>query len=288
MDTFKNQLRKQVNTGSGTLWALIGKPAGFETTGEKYPVIVFIHGSGETGKTADDTAKLCAYGPSYLIASGDTMEVVNRRGQTVKFLTLAIQQQSVTYTSLSQILYVIDNDEVLKNRVSEIFVTGLSLGAQSIFESHWKDTDVNLARITGFAPFSGDWYSSLDPLLTRIASIRVPVALYWGTKENSYVIYGSRRIPAVLNAANAGQVVTATQDAGHCCWNVPYSRSFQWGAYSNLYEWFASWVKVAEVPAEPQYKVTDMVPGKIKVEGKPITATTVLNLGGVELEYVVK
>lgn len=279
MDIFKNQTRKQVNTGSQTLWALIGTPKSFTETKNKYPIIVFIHGSGEVGSTESSVEKLCTYGPAYLLANGQDLTVKREDGKTVEFLTLAIQQKTVTYTTLFQILHVIDNDELLKDRVAEIFITGLSLGAQSIFEDHWKQDISKLSRISGFAPFSGDWYSSIDGNLNNLKLTKTPVVLYWGTQENSYVLYGSTRIPSVLNGANKGQVVTGYQNSGHCCWNVPYSTSFKFSNQKNLYENFAQYVKVEEEEVVVKSKL------EISMSGKAITEDIVIDTEDLKFIY---
>lgn len=262
MDTFKNQIRKQVDVITAKLWSLISLPAGFENNNKKYPIIVFIHGSGEIGSTADDTAKLCAYGTPYIIANGGDLKVTTREGNVVEFISLAIQQKTVTYTTLNQILNVIDNDELLKDRVAEIFITGLSLGAQSIFEDHWEQDISKLSRISGFAPYSGEWYESLNTYLNNIKLTKTPIALYWGTQETGSVLYGSTKIPTTLNAANQQQVVTASQVAKHCCWNTPYSKTFKFSNGMSLYEFFAS--KVAK-PIEAPVRF------EIAISGKKIT-----------------
>jgi len=284
MDIFKNQIRKQVNTGSQSLWALFGTPKLFTETKKKYPIIVFIHGSGEVGSTESNTEKLCVYGPCYLLANGQELTVNREDGKTVEFLTLAIQQKSITYTTLSQILYVIDNDELLKDRVAEIFITGLSLGAQSIFEDHWKQDISKLSRISGFAPFSGDWYGSLDSNLNNLKLTKTPVVLYWGTQENSYVLYGSTRIPSVLNGVNKNQVVTGYQTSGHCCWNVPYSTTFKFSNQKNLYENFAQYVKVEEeVVVKEQVVVKEKL--EISMSGKAITEDIIIDTENFKFTY---
>src|ERR1700694_2946246 len=114
-------------------YGLTWLPTDYTTnTSQKYPLIIFLHGSGEGGDGVNGLWNLISQGLPRQIAMGWTPEAVNPvDGQNYKFIVVSPQAPgaahwSYGYGQLPYILY----DVVNRYRVdtSRIYVTGLSAG----------------------------------------------------------------------------------------------------------------------------------------------------------------
>lgn len=71
-------------------------------------------------------------------------------------------------------------------------------------------------------------------------------------------------------------IFTKRTDAGHCCWNTPYSKSFKFSNGMNLYEFFVS--KVAK-PIEAPVRF------EVAMSGKKITEDIEIITDGLKFTY---
>jgi len=122
-------------TASGTLtYGLTWLPPNYATSTRSYPLIIFLHGSGETGTGTASLTRLLNAGIPKLISNGWNATAVNpRTGIRDSFIVVSPQAAgwSYNYTSLKHILPNI----ISRYRVDEtrIYLTGLSAGGGGTF-----------------------------------------------------------------------------------------------------------------------------------------------------------
>lgn len=117
-------------------YALTWLPANYATSNRSYPLIIFLHGSGETGTTITDLNKLLNHSLPNRIANGwDPVAVNPRTGIQDSFIVVSPQASSwsYSYTELKFMLPAI----LAKYRVNtnRIYLTGLSAGGGGVFST---------------------------------------------------------------------------------------------------------------------------------------------------------
>jgi lysophospholipase L1-like esterase len=125
---------------------LIGLPNDYlDSPSKKYPVIVFLHGSGQASDSRDDI-KLLSTGLPYIMNHGQMAQGVDSNGKVVKFIVLCVQSPTYATTigmnnnfSEPQYIYnwVTANYRVDSSRFDW---TGLSIGGQGAITAVTCDT----------------------------------------------------------------------------------------------------------------------------------------------------
>src|SRR5206468_6592678 len=129
-------------------------PTDYNQTSNKYPLIVFLHGIGETGTGVDGLSRLVGTGLPYRIASGWNPEAVNPAdGQNYKFIVVSPQAASWSY-GYNELQYIIPAI-IAKYRVdpSRVYVTGLSAGGAGVWGSVTHNADFS-SKIAAVVPVS--------------------------------------------------------------------------------------------------------------------------------------
>ncbi|MEO8112395.1 MAG: hypothetical protein ABI594_20270, partial [Ginsengibacter sp.] len=110
-------------------------PQGYSTTGgQKYPLMIFVHGSGETGDgSPSQLSRVLRNGPPKLISQGIFPTSFTVKGQTFKFIVLSPQftvwPDDINIDDI--INYAIKNYNV---DTSRIYLTGLSMGGGVVWQ----------------------------------------------------------------------------------------------------------------------------------------------------------
>jgi len=184
-------------------------------TDKKWPLIVFLHGSGESGSDVD---KVKVHGPPKLLAKDTDLAVKNfvvvspqcpsaRLGWNVDHLNMLLDQILADYR--------IDRDRV--------YLTGLSMGGFGTWA--WAAHDPQ--KFAAIAPMCGGG----DPTRAR-RLMRMPTWVFHGEKDPTVPIKASElMVQALKEAGNEDVKFTRYPDAGHDCWTVSYNNP-------ELYEWF--------------------------------------------------
>jgi predicted peptidase len=194
----------------------------------KWPLIVFLHGSGERGTNVNDVKR---HGPPK-IAERDDSPLKGR------FIIVSPQCQPKQWwnpADLNKLLdNVIDRYRVDKDRV---YLTGLSMGGFGTWA--WAARDPS--RFAAIAPMCGGG----DP--TQAEKLKaLPIWCFHGEMDNTVPISESQEmIDAVKAAGDADVKFTRYPDAGHDCWTRSY-------ANPELYDWFLRHKRGAERNAERQ------------------------------------
>jgi predicted peptidase len=216
--------------GKDTLRYRILSPLDYKP-GKKYPVVVFLHGSGERGR---DNEKQLVHG-SKLFADS-----VNRK----KFPAFVIfpqcpaeegwsrmRMERRTENGPPQRLYPTDQpmgtpmllvtrllDSLVENRIADkkrIYVGGLSMGGMGTFEILWRRPDLFAAAF----PICGGGAESQAAVYGR----KFPVWVFHGAEDAVVDVNESRRMVAALKAAGAKVRYSEYPGVNHNSWDNAFA-----------------------------------------------------------------
>ena len=202
----------KVTVGSKYLLYL---PDTYQASKDRWPLILFLHGSGERG---DDLSKVEVHGPPKLVA---------KEGREFPFVMVSPQCPADDWwTSTLQIaaLGALLDDVVSRYRIDErrIYVTGLSLGGYGT----WSLAIAQPNRFAAIAPICGGG----DP--KAAASIaHLPVWVFHGAKDEAVPLFRSQEMVKALRQAGGKPKFTVYPNAGHDSWTAAYNNP-------GLYKWF--------------------------------------------------
>jgi predicted peptidase len=179
---------------------------------KKWPVIFFLHGSGERGT---DLNMVKRYGPPKIVKGKKDFPFVVVSPQCppdTGWHTLELNGL------LDQILadYHVDPDRV--------YLTGLSMGG---FET-WDWAVQNADRFAAIAPMCGGSNVSMAHRLTKL-----PIWVFHGDADPVVPVARSDEMVAALKALGADVRYTRYPGVGHDCWTQSYNNP-------DLYTWFLS------------------------------------------------
>ena len=191
---------------------LLFLPAGFRAGGAvKYPLLIFLHGSGEAG---DDLEKLKIHGPPQFVESRPDFPFIVASPQS-PLIELRGFDPNMLEAMLDELIarLPIDTDRV--------YLTGLSLGG--MWSYGWASRHPE--RFAAIAPVAGTW----DP--AEACGLRnVPVWAFHGANDDVVPVAGDRAMIDAINACGGHARQTVYPDVGHEAWNPAY-------ADPELYDW---------------------------------------------------
>ncbi len=176
---------------------------------EKWPLVVFLHGSGERGS---DLEKVKIHGPPKLVAAGKKFPFIlvspqcpaNERWQTVVLDAL-----------------LTDLEKRLKVDSHRIYLTGLSMGGQGV----WMWAARSPQRFAAIAPVCGRSDRGAGKVLAK-----VPAWVFHGAKDTAVPLKQSEQIVSVIRKHGGDPKFTIYPEAGHDSWTETYNNPA-------LYEW---------------------------------------------------
>ncbi|MBM4052788.1 MAG: phospholipase [Planctomycetes bacterium] len=190
--------------------------------GETYPLVVFLHGSGERGTDGDAalkfigpvlaTREMRTKHPCYVLAvqcPRDRTWVEPGRRSTNPTMT---EQPSMTMRGVMAAL-----DQVIKDKAVDrqrMYLTGLSLGGYGAWDLAMRRPEMFAAVV----PISGGG----DP--TKAALLRdVPIQVWHGGLDSSVPVARSRDMVKALKEAGAEVDYHEIKDGGHEAWVQAYA-----------------------------------------------------------------
>ncbi|MCL6524176.1 MAG: putative Ig domain-containing protein [Thermoflavifilum sp.] len=262
-----------INQYGSTEGALLHLPDDYASTTHAYPLIVFFHGTGESGT---DLSKIYnssgAGGPAYFIAHNQwpSYFINPRDGQPYKFIVVSPQASSwsTDYKAVPFILaYLVKQYRIDTNR---IYLTGLSAGGWTTwsYAAHYQVVPnykpaaivpMSMATVPGYPDA---YYMAQDSLYA------------WGFGDPNGDIWGLRTMQGMdsINAYAPGHARFTAYSGGHCCWNRYYNPTYREvinGKSMNIYEWMLQYArgKIDSLPPAPNE------PPVVKLASKQITIT---------------
>ena len=226
-------------------------PQGYSSNGsQKYPLMIFIHGSGETGDGSSSQLKrVLKHGPPKLIDKGDFPNSFIVNGQTFRFII--ISPQFIDWpgdTDIDKVInYAIQHYNV---DTSRIYLTGLSMGGGAVWEYAGNDIKYG-RRIAAIVPIAGaSW-----PAYFRCANIAAANIAVWATHNNGdptvpvfYTVDYVNTIDTLPLPPNPKAIKTIFQSNSHDAWTQTYDLDFKPNG-KNVYEWMLQYKNAANTLA---------------------------------------
>lgn len=194
---------------------LLYLPPGYtDQPDRKWPVVFFLHGSGERGTNLEAVK-----------VHGLPKEL--NQGQVFPFIVVApqlpLEERWINQLELLDALFA----EILANyRVSteQVYLTGMSNGGQGTW--FWSTTHPE--RFAAIAPICGRSFPD------RASQLKlVPIRVFHGAKDQIVPVEESTSMVEALQAVGADVRLTVYPEADHDSWSVTY-------ANPDLYEWLLS------------------------------------------------
>lgn len=194
---------------------LIYLPKNYETSEERFPLLLFLHGAGERG---NDIELVKRHGPPKLV----------EEGKEFPFIIVSPQCPEGTRWNYQTLALTALLDEIeSKYRVDKnrIYVTGLSMGGQGT----WTLALTQPNRFAAIAPICG-WTDSWE--VCKISHI--PIWVFHGAKDNVVPVSESQEMVKALQDCGAKEVkLTIYPEANHDSWTETYNNP-------ELYNWLLS------------------------------------------------
>ncbi len=183
----------------------------------KWPLIVFLHGSGERGDDLDAVKK---HGPPKLAAAKPDFP----------FIVASPQCPKDRFWEPSKVVALVD-ELVEKHRVDpdRVYLTGLSMGGSGTWDTacHYPNRFAAIAPICGSGmPWRANYLKG------------VPVWAFHGEKDKGVPVERSETMVEAVKKAGGSATLTRYPDLGHDCWTKTYDDP-------KLYEWFLKQNRVA-------------------------------------------
>lgn len=189
---------------------LLSKPEGYEAdTAKKWPLVIFLHGSGERGS---DLEQLKKHGPSKLIAAGQKFPAV----------IASLQCPSGELWNPHGIKAV--TDQLIKTERIDprrVYLTGLSMGGFGTWDTafEYPNTFAAIAPICGGA---GVRWVQAGRLKT------LPAWIFHGDKDGAVPVEFSQKIHDALKKIGAPVKLTIYPGVGHDSWTATYDNPEFW------------------------------------------------------------
>lgn len=189
---------------------LLSKPEGYEAyNAKKWPLVIFLHGSGERGS---DLEQLKKHGPSKLIAAGQKFPAV----------IASLQCPSGELWNPHGIKAVTDH-LIKTERIDprRVYLTGLSMGGFGTWDTafEYPNTFAAIAPICGGA---GVRWVQAERLKT------LPAWVFHGDKDGAVPVEFSHKIHDALKKIGAPVKLTIYPGVGHDSWTATYDNPEFW------------------------------------------------------------
>ncbi|MFY7839451.1 MAG: hypothetical protein ACOVP7_04195 [Lacibacter sp.] len=225
---------------SGTLtYALTWLPQTYSSTTRSYPLIISLHGAGETGTTEANLSKLYTSSPRAVagrIADGWNAVAVNpTTGVQDSFIVVSPQAASwsYSYTELKYILPAILN----KYRIdrSRIYLVGLSAGGGGTYSTFGSRDSLFIKNFAAMATASSAGTNASN----GYTAVEVETGLRYGSGygvkiwtiagEADYLLTTDVRYHDSTNTNNPAikNKLTVVQGVGHSAWGKAYDPAFR-------------------------------------------------------------
>jgi len=196
-------------TVTARLKYLLALPAGYESGTDRWPLLVFLHGAGESG---NELGKVKAHGPPKLIAAGDRV-----------FPCIVVSPQSPGRGWNPDVLAALVDEICREYRVDEdrIWLTGLSMGGFGT----WALAAAKPDRFAAIVPICGGGNPADADKLKGI-----PIWVFHGAEDKTVKLENSTKMVDALKAVGSDVKFTIYPGVGHDSWTETY-------ANPELYDW---------------------------------------------------
>jgi MYXO-CTERM domain-containing protein len=203
----------------------LGKPPAYDPT-KKYPLVVFLHGSGEAG--TDNRLQI-----SKNIGTSTPGSVFTTAANQAKFPTFFIAPQtpnkdSAWLSGTPQVLATLKLITALEAEFSidpgRLYLTGLSIGGRGTWMLLMENPNLFAAGV----PMSGEGDTTMAGKIAKI-----PIWNFHGAMDTAINVKGSRDMIAAITAAGGHPLYTEYPNGQHDIWFQAYNTA-------NLLPWMNS------------------------------------------------
>ncbi|MBN2173958.1 MAG: prolyl oligopeptidase family serine peptidase [Bacteroidales bacterium] len=210
----KSELKSEYTVKIHVDYQYILELPGQAASGEKLPLILFLHGSGERG---DDLDLVKVHGPLKFIESHPEYHVA----------VLAPQCKSGEFWDAQKLSLLLDN--IIANYpidTTRIYLTGLSMGGYGA----WDLAMFEPTRFAAIAPVCGTTFRH-KLMAQKVKDI--PIWIFHGAMDETVPFHNSARMVQKLKELEADVQFTVYPFTTHNAWDEAY-------ADEELYKWFLS------------------------------------------------
>jgi poly(3-hydroxybutyrate) depolymerase len=202
----------------------------------KYPLIIFLHGTGERGNGTTDLPRVKGVAIPKYINRGHKMRFF-WNGKWETFLVLSPQLSTAftkwpAYYVDEMIKYAEKNLRIDKDR---IFLTGMSMGGGGVWNYASISPD-NARKLAAIAPVCG--ICAMNNAY-NISGANLPVWASHAINDPRVSVNCTLKAVESINATkpNVAPILTIYDDGGHTIWDRSMDTGYAWHE-PNLYEWF--------------------------------------------------
>jgi len=187
---------------------LLFLPRGYEESKTRWPLILFLHGSGESGT---NVAKVKKHGPPKYVESNPGFP----------FILVSPQSPGHGWNNGALMALLDDVNKTYRVDPNRIYLTGLSMGGFGT----WSLAAAHPERFAAIVPICGGGKTSDAQKLATL-----PIWVFHGAKDPTVPVQHSREMVAAIKAAGGNVKYTEYPEAQHDCWTQTYSNP-------ELYKW---------------------------------------------------
>jgi predicted peptidase len=187
---------------------LLSLPTDYEKSTQSWPLVIFLHGSGESG---NDLNKVKVHGPPKLVETKGA------------FPFILISPQSPGRGWNPDVLNGLLDAVIKEYRVDKdrVYLTGLSMGGYGT----WTLAAAHPEKFAAIAPICGGGNPADAGKLAKL-----PAWVFHGAKDPTVALKRSEEMVEALKAAGGEPKFTVYPDAGHDSWTETYENP-------KFYEW---------------------------------------------------
>jgi predicted peptidase len=179
-----------------------------ESKDQRWPLLLFLHGSGERG---DDIELVKKHGPPKLADK-----------QAFPFVIVSPQCAKENRWNAEALAKLLDEVEA-KHRIDKdrVYVTGLSMGGAGT----WRLAAEYPDRFAAIIPICGGGDANTAEKLRHL-----PIWVFLGAQDKAATIERVREMVDAVKAAGGNPAFTIYPEAGHDCWTATYNNP-------KVYDW---------------------------------------------------
>lgn len=219
---------------AGVYGYYISMPSNYNETTTKYPLLIYMPGTGQFGNGSIDLPLLLKDGPAQLAEEKRLPGTFTVKGQTFSMLILTPQLKYwINDAGLKDcIAYAMKKYRVDSSR---IYMSGLSSGG--IITTDFASTNADkLAAIVPMAGISGDWQTT--PKCQLVAAGKLPVWEFHSEDDPQISINDARGYINKINSFSPlyPAKITVWPNGGHDAWTRAIEPGYRENGM-NIYEW---------------------------------------------------
>lgn len=207
-------------------------PAKYNATSKKYPLLIFVHGSGELGNGTTELSKVLVNAVPKLINNKKFPPNFNVGGKNFSFIIL--NPQFKAYPTATDI-YALIQHAIANYRIdaTRIYVSGLSMGGGVTWEFAAKYPGLPAAIV----PICGG-STAKDAKAKAIASANLPVWAFHNEDDNVVPVNNTKSYISMINnyKPNPKARMTLWPTGKHDAWTKATNPDYRENNM-NMYEW---------------------------------------------------